>query len=209
MTTSPGSMPESGGTVGMQEAASASGSLIHTSYERKCIPDYDWLAWVDGEEEKGPRGNGRTEVEAMHDLAEQLAVLWMEGRPLMDAASSGSLFAGWRGTHPRSGAPEICAHTPSPSVLRDFAMRPLVYGDVNVPRLLQSLLWEEHLECCGSPDVQDHGPFGAREVCCGRPEPAMLTDAQIVASLRAHFPDNGLKSDAAAQDVAGASGTGS
>lgn len=31
----------------------------------------------------------------------------------------------WMGVNNRTGAPELCAHKPSPSVVRDFDMRPL------------------------------------------------------------------------------------
>jgi hypothetical protein len=56
---------------------------------------------------------------------------------------------------------------------------------------VRDLLWAEHPECCGCP-VEDYGGeyMGQREVvmsCCGNPEPALLNDAQIVASLRARF----------------------
>jgi hypothetical protein len=49
------------------------------------------------------------------------------------AQPQGAGEAGWRGTHPRTGAPEFCAHTPSPSVLRDFNMRPITYADTTPP----------------------------------------------------------------------------
>lgn len=35
--------------------------------------DLDWLALIDGQEEDGPYGRGPTEVDALRDLAEQLA----------------------------------------------------------------------------------------------------------------------------------------
>jgi hypothetical protein len=38
---------------------------------------YDWMAYVSGEED-GPTGRGPTECEALRDLCEQLAVLWLE-----------------------------------------------------------------------------------------------------------------------------------
>jgi hypothetical protein len=42
---------------------------------------YDWAAWIEGEEEGGITGRGPTECEALRDLAEQLAVLWLESQP--------------------------------------------------------------------------------------------------------------------------------
>ncbi len=35
---------------------------------------------------------------------------------------------GWIGTHPRTGQIEICAHTPSPSAIRDFKMQRVYTG---------------------------------------------------------------------------------
>lgn len=54
-------------------------SLIVTEYVRPPVPStmYDWMAYVSGEEE-GPTGRGPTECEALRDLCEQLAVLWIE-----------------------------------------------------------------------------------------------------------------------------------
>jgi hypothetical protein len=57
---------------------------------------------------------------------------------------------------------------------------------------VRMLLWDEFPECCGCP-VEDYGGeyMGQREVvmsCCGNPEPARLSDAQIVAQLRERFP---------------------
>ncbi len=51
---------------------------------------------------------------------------------------------GWIGTHPRNGQIEICAHTPSPSVIRDFKMervytKPPVSELVSGNALLQAI----------------------------------------------------------------------
>lgn len=54
---------------------------------------------------------------------------------------------------------------------------------------VRDLLWSDHLECCGMPTATNHGVHGWEEHCCGRPEPALLNDAQIVATLRARFPN--------------------
>jgi hypothetical protein len=40
---------------------------------------------------------------------------------------------GWIGVHPRTGAVEICAHTPSPSVIRDFKMQRVYTHQANEP----------------------------------------------------------------------------
>lgn len=55
-------------------------ALIVTEYVRPPVPTsiYDWMACVSGEEERGPIGRGQTETEALRDLCEQLAVLWLE-----------------------------------------------------------------------------------------------------------------------------------
>jgi hypothetical protein len=47
---------------------------ICTSFVNPPIPirAFDWQAWVDGQEEAGPYGSGRTEQEAISDLREQL-----------------------------------------------------------------------------------------------------------------------------------------
>lgn len=49
-------------------------SLIKTAQINPPIPttNFDWMAWVDGEEESGPTGRGASEVDALRDLAEQL-----------------------------------------------------------------------------------------------------------------------------------------
>jgi len=53
---------------------------------------------------------------------------------------------------------------------------------------VRDLLWNDHPECCGCPVVGAEY-MGAQEMtCCGNPEPALLNDKQIVASLRARFP---------------------
>ncbi len=58
------------------------GPLIHTECVLPPVPTtaFDWMAWVDGEEEDGPTGRGPTECEALRDLAEGLAVLWLEAK---------------------------------------------------------------------------------------------------------------------------------
>jgi len=53
---------------------------------------------------------------------------------------------------------------------------------------VRHLLWGEHPECCGCPVVGAQYMGASEMVCCGNPEPALLNDAQIVASLRAMFP---------------------
>ena len=47
---------------------------IITEYVAPPVPStmYDWLAYVDGQEEEGPHGRGPSEVEAVKDLCEQL-----------------------------------------------------------------------------------------------------------------------------------------
>jgi hypothetical protein len=55
---------------------------------------------------------------------------------------------------------------------------------------VRALLWDEHMECCGRPEVGAQYGGMQEQVCCGCPEPALLTDSQIVASLRAMLPEN-------------------
>jgi len=47
---------------------------IKTDFVFPPIPvrDHDWCAYIDGQEEDGPYGWGRTEAEAIRDLKEQL-----------------------------------------------------------------------------------------------------------------------------------------
>jgi hypothetical protein len=56
---------------------------IITEYVAPPVPStqFDWAAWVEGEEEDGPTGRGPTECEALRDLCEQLAVLYYEREP--------------------------------------------------------------------------------------------------------------------------------
>lgn len=54
--------------------------------------------------------------------------------------------------------------------------------------LVRDLLWNEHSECCGKPVVGAEYMGSQEMICCGCPEFSLLTDAQIVASLRALFP---------------------
>ena len=53
--------------------------MIITEYVKPPVPTtvYDWAAYVEHEED-GPTGRGPTEAEALRDLCEQLAVLWLE-----------------------------------------------------------------------------------------------------------------------------------
>lgn len=69
------------------------------------------------------------------------------------------------------------------------AAPPVTQADHGAAQAVRSLLWDEHPECCGRPAVgAEHGGM-QEQVCCGNPEPALLNDAQIVASLRELFPD--------------------
>jgi hypothetical protein len=54
-------------------------AMITTERINPPVPSnkYDWRASVDGEED-APIGYGRTETEALRDLCEQLAELWLE-----------------------------------------------------------------------------------------------------------------------------------
>lgn len=48
---------------------------VETEFIRPPVPStqYDWMAYVKGEEDSLPIGRGPTEAEALRDLAEQLA----------------------------------------------------------------------------------------------------------------------------------------
>ena len=61
-------------------------------------------------------------------------------------------------------------------------------GGVSDAGLVRALLWDEHLECCGRPVVGAEYMGQQEMLCCGQAEPALLSDAQIVARLRAMFP---------------------
>jgi hypothetical protein len=50
----------------------------------------------------------------------------------------------WLGFSPRSGTPEFSTDKPSPSVLRDFKMRPLEYADTATPQ--RPLLTDEEID---------------------------------------------------------------
>jgi predicted RNase H-like HicB family nuclease len=52
---------------------------VKTSFSYPPIPsrDWDWVAFIEGEED-GPTGHGETEEGALRMLAEELAVLWVE-----------------------------------------------------------------------------------------------------------------------------------
>lgn len=49
--------------------------LIRTNYDNPpiSIRSYDWSAWVDGSEEHGPIGRGKTEAEAVANLRQLVA----------------------------------------------------------------------------------------------------------------------------------------
>ena len=55
-------------SVGMRD--SAEGNRIRTSFVNPPIPirHFDWVAWIDGDEETGLAGNGKTEQEAINEL---------------------------------------------------------------------------------------------------------------------------------------------
>lgn len=63
---------------------------------------------------------------------------------------------------------------------------------------VRNLLWDEHPECCGRPEVGASYGGQQEQVCCGCPEMALLNDAQIVSSLRAMFPESGTPPQPAA-----------
>ena len=48
--------------------------LVRVAHITPPIPttDHDWMAWIDGQEECGPTGHGRTEAEALLELCERL-----------------------------------------------------------------------------------------------------------------------------------------
>jgi hypothetical protein len=56
----------------------------------------------------------------------------------------------WLGFNPRTGAPEIASDMPAPAVMRDFKMRPLVYGDTSISPQRKPIdaktLWEMWVE---------------------------------------------------------------
>jgi hypothetical protein len=49
-------------------------ALTITEYVKPPVPTtmYDWVAYVEGDEEFGPYGRGPTELEALRDLCEAL-----------------------------------------------------------------------------------------------------------------------------------------
>jgi hypothetical protein len=73
---------------------------------------------------------------------------------------------------------------------------PVGAGPLSGDALIRSLLWDEHPECCGSPVVGAEYMGQQEMVCCGCPEPALLNDAQIVATLRTRFPRGSAEPDA-------------
>ncbi len=40
------------------------------------------------------------------------------------------------------------------------------------------------LMCCGNMEVEDHGIYGTRTVCCGRPEPCNCEKGDEIAAKR-------------------------
>lgn len=53
---------------------------------------------------------------------------------------------------------------------------------------VRHLLWGTHPECCGRPCVGAEYMGQCEMVCCGEFDSDTLSDAQIVVSLRARFP---------------------
>jgi hypothetical protein len=49
--------------------------MVITEYVAPPVPSniYDWLAYMDGQDEDGPHGRGPSELEAVKDLCNQLA----------------------------------------------------------------------------------------------------------------------------------------
>jgi hypothetical protein len=47
--------------------------LTERVYPAIPIRSFDWCAWIDGNEESGPYGYGRTEQDAIANLNEQIA----------------------------------------------------------------------------------------------------------------------------------------
>jgi hypothetical protein len=67
------------------------------------------------------------------------------------------------------------------------AIRAIVSPDAE--HFVRMLLWDEFPECCGNPTVGAEYMGVQEQVCCGCPEGALLSNAQIVASLRERFPE--------------------
>ena len=57
-------------THGPLDAEHYTGNRIRTSFVNPPIPirHFDWVAWIDGDEETGLAGNGKTEQEAINEL---------------------------------------------------------------------------------------------------------------------------------------------
>lgn len=55
---------------------------VVTAFDHPPVPcrRFDWSAYLAGEEEHGPTGQGETEIEALRDLVVQLAVLYYESQ---------------------------------------------------------------------------------------------------------------------------------
>lgn len=62
---------------------------------------------------------------------------------------------------------------------------------------VETLLWDDHPECCGNPVVGAMYMDQIEMVCCGCAEPVLLNDAQIVATLRQQFPEKKPPADTA------------
>lgn len=54
---------------------------------------------------------------------------------------------------------------------------------------ISALLWDMHPECCGNPCVGAQYMGQNEMICCGQPQYDLLTDAQIVSSLRSLLPE--------------------
>ena len=71
------------------------------------------------------------------------------------------------------------------------AIRALL-ADLDAMRAIEDevrhLLWGTHPECCGRPCVGAQYMGQSEMVCCGEFDSDTLSDAQIVVSLRARFP---------------------
>lgn len=62
-------------TLKAQETSSVGLDKIKTTYVNPPVPSrsFDWVAFIDGREEDGPHGWGKTEQEAIADLKDLLA----------------------------------------------------------------------------------------------------------------------------------------
>lgn len=64
-----------------------------------------------------------------------------------------------------------------------------IVKEPNAEEFVRRLLWDMFPECCGRPVVGAQFMDSQEIVCCGCPEPVLLSDAQIVASLRERFAE--------------------